>query len=82
MLMTRLMSTVSGPPENVTVVNYSDTSIELQWRRPRQSQGIVRGFLVSIFELETFLPEKCCQDFPVIEQAASSEDAVNSMEVR
>lgn len=79
--MILLVPTAPGPPENVTVVNYSYTSVELHWQHPRQSQGIVRGFLVSIFELETFLPDKCCQEFPVLEQLASSEDAFNSVEV-
>jgi hypothetical protein len=62
-------------------VNQTQTNLALEWGHPDLLNGVLRSFLVTIEEIESFNSTACCEYFPVQEVAVQSEKMNYSLEV-
>ena len=68
-------------PSYVHVVNQTQTNLTIEWGHPDLLNGVLRSFLVTLEEIESFNSSACCEYFPVQELAVQSEKMNYSLEV-
>jgi hypothetical protein len=60
-------------PSYVHVVNQMQTNLTIEWGPPDLLNGVLRSYLVTIEEIESFFSSECCKYFPIQEVAVQSE---------
>lgn len=60
-------------PTNLTLSSMTLAGLTLKWGIPLSINGQLRSFLINIEEVDKFLEEYCCQDFPVMEVPVKTE---------
>ena len=68
-------------PSDIHVVNQTQTNLTVEWRPPDLLNGVLRSFLVTIEEIDSFNSSACCEYFPVQEVAVQSEKMNYRLEV-
>jgi hypothetical protein len=57
------------------------TNFTIEWGHPDLLNGVLRSFLVTLEEIESFNSTACCEYFPVQEVSVQSEKMNYSLEV-
>jgi len=68
-------------PSYIHVVNQMQTNLTIEWGHPDLLNGVLRSFLVTLEEVESFNSTACCEYFPVQEVSVQSEKMNYSLEV-
>jgi len=68
-------------PSDIHVVNQTQTNLTIEWGPPDLLNGVLRSFLVTIEEIESFNSSACCEYFPIQEVAVQSEKMNYGLEV-
>ena len=68
-------------PSYIHVVNQMQTNLTIEWGHPDLLNGILRSFLVTLEEIESFNSSACCEYFPVQEVSMQSEKVNYRLEV-
>jgi len=68
-------------PSDICVVNQTQTNLTIEWGPPDLLNGVLRSFLVTIEEIESFNSSACCEYFPIQEVAVQSEKMNYRLEV-
>jgi len=62
-------------------VNQTQTNLTIEWGHPDLLNGVLRSFLITLEEIESFNSSACCEYFPVQEVAVQSEKLNYRLEV-
>jgi len=68
-------------PSYVRVVNQTQTNLTVEWGHPDLLNGVLRSFLVTLEEIDSFNSSACCEYFPVQEVSVLSEKMNYRLEV-
>ncbi|XP_068083664.1 uncharacterized protein [Anabrus simplex] len=68
-------------PPYIQVVSQSNSSLSVKWGIPNMINGILRSFLVSVEEVDTYNASDCCQYFPMQEMTVTEEQNSYHLEV-
>ena len=68
-------------PSDIHVVNQTQTNLAIEWEPPNLLNGVLRSFLVTIEQIDSFNSSACCEYFPIQEVAVQSEKMNYMLEV-
>jgi len=81
MLLYFFFHTAPLSPSYVHIVNQMQTNLTIEWGHPDLLNGVLRSFLVTLEEIESFNSSACCEYFPVQEVSIQSEKMNYRLEV-
>ena len=68
-------------PSYIHVVNQTQTNLTIEWGHPDLLNGVLRSFIVTLEEIESYNSSACCEYFPVQEVSIQSEKRNYRLEV-